>query len=91
MICINRRTRVATAGLAAAAPGLRPSHPPLAHLEQNLHAGQDALMGIRPTGFMLMPADPAVVRAAWTSSPEPALDAARPGPLRLRPNGLARR
>ena len=37
--------------LAGAAPFL--AHPPLAHLDRNLQAGQDALMMIRPTGVML--------------------------------------
>jgi iron(III) transport system ATP-binding protein len=37
--------------LAGAAPFL--AHPPLAHLDRNLQAGQDALMMIRPTGVKL--------------------------------------
>jgi hypothetical protein len=37
--------------LAGAAPFL--AHPPLAHLDRNLQAGQDALMMIRPTGVTL--------------------------------------
>ena len=37
--------------LAGAAPFL--AHPPLAHLDRNLQAGQDALMMIRPTGVRL--------------------------------------